>query len=111
MPTEACVAFYDCSVDFVDNLESIVVEFDWTRQCVPGRVGEANHRGRLAGGKQSVPIGRYIVEVHHAESSQRLVRVVESSTYARVDANGRRESGHHLEIDSLGRCFVRQEIC
>src|SRR6516164_265608 len=59
----------------------------------------------------SGPIGRYIVEVHHAESSQRLVRVVESSAYARVDANGRRESGHHLEIDSLGRCFVRQEIC
>ena len=72
MPAEACVAFYDCSVAFVDNLESIVVEFDWMRQCVPGRVGEANHRGRLAGGKQSIPIGCYIVEVHHPKSSQRL---------------------------------------
>ena len=40
------------SVAFVDNLECSVVEFDWTRQCVPGRVGELNHRGRLAVGKK-----------------------------------------------------------
>ena len=86
-----CARYRD-SVARVDDLECVVVEFDRSRQCVPGRVGEFDHRGRFAVGQQWRSVGRHdsdVVEVHSAESSeQRLARVVEGSADARVDSAG-----------------------
>ena len=93
------------SVAFVDNLECSVVEFDWTRQCVPGRVGPVNHRGRLAVGKKLRSIGRYIVEVHRANRASGLFGLSKVRLMPALILTAGGKSGHDLEVDSLATLF------
>ena len=88
---------------FEDRFECKLVESKWFRQS---RSVAVNHRGRYAVGERRRSIGcegEDLVEVHHAEPSQRIERECRddraASTDSRINSDGRREPGIDREVE------------
>jgi hypothetical protein len=96
----------------VDHLERKIGEPLWYRK---GRSVGVNHRGRYSVGEPRCATGReglQLVEVHHAEPSQRIGRAVELAVPGdpRIDGDGRWEPGVDIEVHRLGRCLIYQAV-